>query len=231
MGAAMNAAFAARWTLLEHVPDAVLVTNRHGSIEFANQRLCALFGYDRLELKNAPLQLLVPPQARVSHDLLVSQFALTPHTLAHESRPALEAMHRDGATFPVHIHVEPFAPDFAIASLRPALDTRSSTDSPARSEAEARALLDLAVQRLYGLSLVMKSTAPQESEIQSASETLIDETIAIIRTWTLEPGGRSDNLAAIQAKILEQWRLARNEAEQRSHEQPLALGAEGPDGE
>ena len=73
-------------------------------------------------------------------------------------------------------------------------------------ERKARAVLDLVVQRLFGISLLLDAwstdIAPHHHDAILKSRGLLDETVELIRTAVLEPGGRVDNLATIQAELL-----------------------------
>ena len=73
-------------------------------------------------------------------------------------------------------------------------------------ERKARAVLDLVVQRLFGISMLLDAwstdIAPRHQTAILKSRGLLDETVELIRTAVLEPGGRVDNLATIQAELL-----------------------------
>jgi hypothetical protein len=73
------------------------------------------------------------------------------------------------------------------------------------SESEARALLDLIVQRLYGIALTLRTVSSDSHEggarLDRSSE-LIDNTIELIRTTSLEPRGQTNALVRSQEEFL-----------------------------
>ncbi len=82
--------------LLEGAPDAVVVTDREGRIVLVNARTEKLFGYDREELLNRDVEMLVPESFRASY-------------AGHRTGAGLElyALRKDGTEFPVEINLVP----------------------------------------------------------------------------------------------------------------------------
>jgi signal transduction histidine kinase len=81
-------------------------------------------------------------------------------------------------------------------------------DEPLNRDQEARALLDLVVQRLYGISLTLRtvSAGSQESSARLArSNDLIDKTIELIRATSLEPGAPEQALARAQDEFVRRF--------------------------
>lgn len=119
--------------LLESAPDAVVVSDRHGAIVFANSETERLYGYARGELRGQPLQLLIPHHPGVSFD---DGRAKVPPAVGLETL----ARRRDGSAFPVEIKLSPLETDDGVL-LTSAI--RDITDRK-RAEAEIRRLnLDL----------------------------------------------------------------------------------------
>src|SRR5688572_9008259 len=56
--------------ITESSPDAMLTVNEAGVILAANQRVSAIFGYERSELVGRPIEMLVPERLRASHPSL-----------------------------------------------------------------------------------------------------------------------------------------------------------------
>jgi signal transduction histidine kinase len=71
-------------------------------------------------------------------------------------------------------------------------------------EREARAMLDLVVQRLFGISMSIEAQRPDASDqLAERSNELIDETIEMIRTAVLERSGYDPKLAKAQQQLLD----------------------------
>jgi hypothetical protein len=79
---------------------------------------------------------------------------------------------------------------------------------PGDGEHDARVLLDLIVQRLYGISLTLRtvSAGSQEGGARlDRSSDLIDDTIELIRTTSLEPGVPDHALTRAQQEFLRRF--------------------------
>lgn len=93
--------------VLDVVPDSVIVTERDGSIWFANQAAVHMFGYSADELFGQSVELLVPVALRERH---------REHRELYDSAPTirplgvglkLTALRRNGEEFPVEISISP----------------------------------------------------------------------------------------------------------------------------
>jgi PAS domain S-box-containing protein len=83
--------------VLEAAPDAMLITSGDGTIELANSRVDALFGYDRTELMRRNICSLIPDW----------QPSPSSSGLAPAER-RLSGVRRDGSSFPAQITCNPF---------------------------------------------------------------------------------------------------------------------------
>jgi PAS domain S-box-containing protein len=94
-------------TLLEAVPDGLLVVNAEGSIVLGNAQAGVMFGYSREELLGRPMELLLPDRFREAH---------VGHRLRYRAEPRMRAMglglellarRKDGSEFPVEVSLSP----------------------------------------------------------------------------------------------------------------------------
>jgi diguanylate cyclase (GGDEF)-like protein/PAS domain S-box-containing protein len=95
-------------TLLEHVPDGILLCDSHGRILYANRRLATMTGYGRESLVGSLVEKLVPEGLRTAH---------RKRRLLYEARPRPRAMgspdhdfavcRADGTTFSADIALGP----------------------------------------------------------------------------------------------------------------------------
>lgn len=119
--------------IIESAPDAILVVRKNGTIRAANSRLETLFGYDRGELRDQPMEILVPTHVRPGHPQLRQKF-MAEGVARHmgERGKELRAVRKDGSEFPVDISLS------IVTFGRRRLVVAAVRDVTAVVEAEAR---------------------------------------------------------------------------------------------
>jgi PAS domain S-box-containing protein len=95
------------FSLLESVPDAMVIVDRQGRIVFANGLAEQLFGYTRAELAGRPIEVLIPARFRDPH-----QGHRQGYTAASRARPMglgldLFGLRKDGVEFAAEISLSP----------------------------------------------------------------------------------------------------------------------------
>ena len=193
---------------LERIADGVLIVDGSGTIVFANERIGSLLGYAPGELLGAPLEQLLPPDARAVHQQARATYQAHPTLREMGGGLDIKGLRRDGTTIDLDVHLHPVGgTGVTVASVRrQARHTRSRRDEVVvQREREGRAMLDLVVQRLYGIALQLEVAATSGSAsaaVTARSSQLIHETIELIRFESLEPGGSGSDFAAIQSRWL-----------------------------
>jgi PAS domain S-box-containing protein len=93
--------------IVEAAPCAMVVVDRAQTITTVNRSFELMFGYPRQELLGQPLERIIPPRLRVSHQRLVQRFTAAP--TARQMGPArlLFGLRRDGSEIPVEIGLSP----------------------------------------------------------------------------------------------------------------------------
>jgi len=93
--------------LLDGAPDAIVVVDEDGDIQFANRRTADLFGWAPEELVGRAIEVLVPDRLHGSHFGERSRYIASPSVRPMGSGRSLFARRRDGSEFPVEISLSP----------------------------------------------------------------------------------------------------------------------------
>ena len=90
-------------TLLESAPDALVITDELGHIVIVNKQTEILFQYQREELINQPIEMLLPERFRSNHPHLRSEFFARPRARPMGAGLELYGRRRDGSEFPAEV--------------------------------------------------------------------------------------------------------------------------------
>jgi PAS domain S-box-containing protein len=123
--------------LLDATPDAIVVVNEKGIIEFVNIQTERTFGYARDELIGQKIEILVPERYRNGHIGHRTKFASQAKTRPMGSGLELFGQRKDGTEFPVEISLSPVQIDGLLISAA----IRDITERK-RLEAEAKRVND-----------------------------------------------------------------------------------------
>jgi PAS domain S-box-containing protein len=128
--------------LLQFSPDAMLVVDGQGIIQFSNETSSSLFGYTPELLIGQPIKLLIPERFHMRHGSHVSSYLRAPTSREMGARISdLFARRADGSEFPAGIRLAPFSDggqSFVAAAIRDMTERRSISDAlvAAREEAD-----------------------------------------------------------------------------------------------
>lgn len=108
-------------SLLNSAPDATVIVNEEGIIEMINYRTESLFGYSRDEMIGQPVEILIPIDLRQKHVHHRADYIKMPRVRAMGAGIELNAVKKNGTTFPVEISLSPIQTEEGIlvsASVR-----------------------------------------------------------------------------------------------------------------
>lgn len=93
----------------ESAPTAMIVTDASGAINRVNSLTESYFGYERKELIEKKIEMLIPPQYRGAHPQLRDEFNGNPEARQMGKERDLFGLRKDGTEFPVEVGLNPIA--------------------------------------------------------------------------------------------------------------------------
>jgi PAS domain S-box-containing protein len=108
--------------LLDYVPAGILVVDELGNIKLVNASTEKLFGYQRFELLDRNVEMLVPARLGDMHKVERHRFLQKPEARPMGAGRDLRARRRDGSEFPVEIGLNPVSHNGRSAVLATVID-------------------------------------------------------------------------------------------------------------
>ncbi|KTD54677.1 sensor histidine kinase [Legionella santicrucis] len=94
-------------TFLAAIPDAMILANEQGIIEYVNNQTETMFGYTKDELLGQVIELLIPEKASQVHPSHRNNYFKSPRTRPMGIGKELQAQRKNGEIFPVEISLSP----------------------------------------------------------------------------------------------------------------------------
>ncbi len=88
-------------------PDAMVIVNKSGKICLANNQIQRIFGYEKHEIIDQPIEILVPKRYAVNHKNLRADYQKEPKPRGMGINQELYGLRKDGSEFPVEISLSP----------------------------------------------------------------------------------------------------------------------------
>jgi PAS domain S-box-containing protein len=127
-------------TLLESMPDGIVMSNSTGRIVLANTHAEHLFGYAHGEMSGSSIETLLPARLRGAHGGHRSDYFAQPRTRSMGADFELRGLRKDGSEFPIEVSLSPIESDegtLVVSAVRDASETR-------KAEQKFRGLLESA---------------------------------------------------------------------------------------
>jgi len=136
---------------LEHLPDAVILTDQRGRITGANTQAATLFRYPPGALTGMDIDLLVPEESRGRHKEQRSLYYRAPAIGPMGGRGMLTGRRSDGSVFPADVSLSPYRTaegPLVISVIRDVSERLHLEEARRESEERYRALVDLSPEAI-----------------------------------------------------------------------------------
>jgi PAS domain S-box-containing protein len=137
--------------IVEASPNAILIVNRHGRITLVNTQTEKLFGYDRSELLDQAVELLVPERYRVTHPKYLQEFFCMPSARAMGAGRDLFGKRKDGTEVPIEIGLSPLDSDdepLVLASIIDITERKHAEERVRRSQEQLAGVISSAMDAI-----------------------------------------------------------------------------------
>ncbi len=160
--------------LLESAPDAMVIVNSHGHIEFVNAQTERLFGYDRREILGQNVGELVPERLRPKHHHHTKGYMRDAKARPMGIGRELFGRRRDGTEFPIEISLSPLESDggLLVSAVIRDITERKQAEERLRHLADHDGLTGLLNRRRFEERL--------EQEVAEAHRYELDGTMLLI---------------------------------------------------
>lgn len=162
----------------EASPDAVVVVDQTGSINFANSRVEAMLGYLPNELLGKPHSVLMPERYRDLHSGHMDRFMNDPSPRMMGAGLELAALRKDGSELLIEISLSPYhAPDglVVIAAMRDITAKGLKNDGLESENSELRDLLGQARTDVARLLAQAGIDATENEAVKRLQRLMLDE--------------------------------------------------------
>ena len=125
-------------TIIEAIPDCLVIVNQAGKITLTNNQTEVIFGYSRNELMGQAVEFLIPDRFTMMHEKHRLNYFKQPMVRPMGKGLELYAKHKNGREFPVDVSLSPIETEeglVALATIRDITDRKQVEEYTARLSA------------------------------------------------------------------------------------------------
>ena len=142
--------------LLHSAPDAIVITDKDGTIDLVNEQTEKILGYSQDELSGQPVELLIPRQLRHGHEAHRLRFLDNPYCRLMGDGMELYAQTKAGNTIPVEVAFSPLQTQKGMLVMAAIRDISNRKQVEEELIAYRDHLEELVAERTAALSTVNK---------------------------------------------------------------------------
>jgi len=155
--------------LLDSAPDAMVVSDHHGTIILVNTVTEILFGYPRADLVGRSTEILLPTRHHAAHRRLRRRFLRRPQLRPMGDGYEMEGRRKDGEEFPAKVSLGPLASEDGM------LIVSAIRDISRRKKVEQSVRKNLKIQKIIGEILHLSlATLSLDEFLQQTLDLLLD---------------------------------------------------------
>jgi protein-histidine pros-kinase len=129
--------------LINIIPDAIVIVNQEGIIEYINSKTIELFGQNEAELIGKTVEVLLPNRFRLNHAMKRAEYSKTPKTRQMGSGLDLYGRRKNSSEFPVDIMLSPIETGNGILTISVIRDITERKKIEEDTKKQARQLEDI----------------------------------------------------------------------------------------
>lgn len=164
--------------LLESAPDAIVIVDRDSRIVLVNAQTESIFGFERAELVEQPIEILVPEWARAKHREGCRRFFSEPVAQHVGASVEMRGLRKDGNEFPLEVRLSPIETVegvFVFCGIRDITERKRAEEALRTSEEHFRSLFENMLNGFAHCQMLFENGRPSDFiylDVNGAFETL-----------------------------------------------------------